>query len=183
MLIVFSEEEIDFLKTMLSLRVDFMCLFDLRGLPLISAWISNHTPSNFWDEITYHFQTSSLAHLNIRNGQTIINIILQNGYNYSCTLGYTLTHIGKRAPGWRINNFILEKMAYRIIHAKRAWKWLFQVKLIVLTCLIALRCFFVIFCLAISHKDTYNFIVYILLSILLHEAKVKGDYSNFIPLK
>ena len=71
--------------------------FYKHGLTWIPSWISNHTPSKVWDEITYPF-------LNF-NGATVEVLqflpTLYNGCNYLSMLGLKLIHVSKRRYSYR----------------------------------------------------------------------------------
>ena len=57
--------------TIVVLAVDARGPFYWHGLTLIPAWISNHVSSKLWDEITYPFQTSTVALLKFGIGSII----------------------------------------------------------------------------------------------------------------
>ena len=54
-------------------KYEVRCPFDLHGLTLIPAWISNHMASKVWGEITIHFQTQRLRRW---------SLWMYNGCNY-----------------------------------------------------------------------------------------------------
>ena len=61
-----------------------------HGLTLIPVWISNHMPSNVWDEITCLFPNFS------GSMDKLFHLTFWNGCNYLSMAGLKLNHVSKR---------------------------------------------------------------------------------------
>ena len=122
------------LSTYVSQGVPYYCY----GSTLISAWISNHTPSKVWNKITYPFPNFNGATIEVWEWMNnFIPYFIRDAITYPCW-GESQNHVSKIFPG--LNDKIdvlfahkqLAKMFYIdafVTHTTWIYHWTFRTSL------------------------------------------------------